>query len=427
MKYYITFFIIIFTTSVESYPKILTIKENSNYLLVNEKSLPIIDINILFNFGSKNDLSQKGITNFSVELLHQQKYKNKKFINTFEEIGAQFSSSVSRESTSISIRFINTEKNLTKISSMLGKMLSNKDISNETFELTKESILKNIKARELDPSSILSYKSNEEYFSNTNLSHPINGYEENIIKISIDDIKQHLISLITQNRIKVSFVGDIDNSQAANFISNLLVDIPNDHKKIVDTELNNLNVASKTINFKHDSEQTHISIMIPAVTREDDDFYNLLVANYIFGGSGFGSMLMTEIREKNGLAYSVFSYLMPYKNVGVLKIGMQTATNNTKKAVSILNNQLSLFEEFDFDEDKIEAAKLGLIRNFALRFDTNKKILNTLSAINDLGMHENYFENYISGIKSVNKIKIQQAIKSKILFNKKLVLTVGKN
>ena len=236
----------------------MTIKENSNYLLLNEKSLPIIDINILFNFGSKNDLSQKGITNFSVELLHQQKYKNKKFINTFEEIGAQFSSSVSRESTSISIRFINTEKNLTKISSMLGKMLSNKDISNETFELTKESILKNIKARELDPSSILSYKSNEEYFSNTNLSHPINGYEENIIKISIDDIKQHLISLITQNGIKVSFVGDIDNSQAANFISNLLVDIPNDHKKIVDTELNNLNVASKTINFKHDSEQTHI-------------------------------------------------------------------------------------------------------------------------------------------------------------------------
>ena len=349
MKYYITFFIIIFTTSVESYPKILTIKENSNYLLVNEKSLPIIDINILFNFGSKNDLSQKGITNFSVELLHQQKYKNKKFINTFEEIGAQFSSSVSRESTSISIRFINTEKNLTKISSMLGKMLSNKDISNETFELTKESILKNIKARELDPSSILSYKSNEEYFSNTNLSHPINGYEENIIKISIDDIKQHLISLITQNGIKVSFVGDIDNSQAANFISNLLVDIPNDHKKIVDTELNNLNVASKTINFKHDSEQTHISIMIPAVTREDDDFYNLLVANYIFGGSGFGSMLMTEIREKNGLAYSVFSYLMPYKNVGVLKIGMQTATNNTNKAVSILNDQLSLFEQFDLD------------------------------------------------------------------------------
>ena len=56
---------------------------------------------------------------------------------------------------------------------MLGKMLSNKDISNETFELTKESILKNIKARELDPSSILSYKSNEEYFANTNLSHPI--------------------------------------------------------------------------------------------------------------------------------------------------------------------------------------------------------------------------------------------------------------
>ena len=67
----------------------------------------------------------------------------------------------------------------------------------------------------------------------------------------------------------------------------------------------------------------------------------MLVANYIFGGSGFGSMLMQEIREKNGLAYSVYSYLLPYNDIGILKIGMQTETKNTKKALNILKNEIN--------------------------------------------------------------------------------------
>ena len=427
MKYFLSFFILVFATSVKAHPLIETIKDNDNYLLVNEKSLPIIDVNILFDFGSKNDLSKRGITNFAFELLHKQKYNDKKFISIFEDIGAQFSSSVSRESANINIRFINTSDNIDIISVGLGKMLSNRKISTETFDLTKESILKSIKARDLDPSSLLSYKSNEEYFANTSFSHPISGYKNDINDLSIKDIEDHLTNFITQNSIKVSFVGDINHNQAIRFISSILADLPNSNARLKEIPLSNYDKPSKTVNIEHNSKQTHISMMIPALTRTDEDFYNILVANYILGGSGFGSMLMSEIREKNGLAYSVFSYLMPYKDIGILKIGMQTETNNTNKAIDILNEQLVLFEKFDFDDEKIEAAKLGLIKSFQVRFDTNRKILNTLSAINDLGIHDNYFENYISGINKVTKERIKRAIKSKILFDKKLVLTVGKS
>ena len=167
--------------------------------------------------------------------------------------------------------------------------------------------------------------------------------------------------------------------------------------------------------------------MMPSVNRKDEDFYNILVANYIFGGSGFGSMLMDEIRVKNGLAYSVYSYLMPYKDLGIIKIGMQTENKNKQKALNILTEQIQKFQKFDINEDKIEAAKLGLLRSFELRFDTNKKILSTLSAINDLDMHKNYFEKYINGIKKVNKKSIHNALKTKIKFNNQLTITVGKD
>jgi len=427
MKYFISFLILMLVDAVQAYPKIEIIKDNSNYLMIQEKSLPIIDVNISFDFGSKDDLSNKGISNFAFELLHQQKYLDKKFINIFEGIGAQYSSSVSRESSSISLRFINANKNLDIISDSLGKMLVNRTISNETFELTKEAILKNIESRDLDPASLLSYKSNEEYFANSSFAHPVSGYKETIKNISIKDLIKHLNNLLIKDGIKISFVGDINRNQAASFISRILVEIPQDNVRNKITEIYSYSESSKVIKINNDSEQTHISIMMPSVNREDEDFYNILVANYIFGGSGFGSMLMDEIRVKNGLAYSVYSYLMPYKDLGIIKIGMQTENKNKQKALNILTEQIQKFQKFDINENKIEAAKLGLLRSFELRFDTNKKILSTLSAINDLDMHKNYFEKYINGIKKVNKKSIHNALKTKIKFNNQLIITVGKD
>ena len=428
MKYIFSFLVLIFSNVIQSYPKIEVLKDNSNYLLIHEASLPIIDVNISFDSGSKDDLANKGITSLSFELLHQQiNNVNQKYINILENIGAQYSSSVSRESSSISIRFINTRENINVVSNNLGKMLANRNISRESFELTKEAMLDNIKSRDLDPSTLLSYKSNEEYFKNSSLAHPINGYEKTINKISVEDISSHLDNLLIQENTKISFVGDITKSQAIGFISKLQMNLP--QKSNINQKIfwDGYHEKSKLIEISHDSQQTHISIMIPSVTRTDEDFYNILVANYILGGSGFGSMLMTEIREKNGLAYSIYSYLVPYENFGIMKIGMQTENKNTHKALEILSEQLEIFQSFDIDENKIETAKLGLIRSFELRFDTNKKMLNTLSAINKLNLHNNYFDNYIEGIKSVSKESIRKALKMKIGFNKKLIMTVGNN
>ena len=123
MKYVFSFLVLISSNAIQSYPKIETLKDNNNYLLIHEASLPIIDVNISFDFGSKDDLANKGITSLSFELLHQQiNNTNQKYINILEGIGAQYSSSVSRESSSISIRFINTRENIKVVSSNLGKM-----------------------------------------------------------------------------------------------------------------------------------------------------------------------------------------------------------------------------------------------------------------------------------------------------------------
>ena len=132
---------------------------------------------------------------------------------------------------------------------------------------------------------------------------------------------------------------------------------------------NQLRKNTKKIFF--DSSQTHINIYIPAIKREDEDFYNILVANHIFGGSGFGSRLMREIREKRGFAYSIYSYLSMYNDFGILKINLQTDNRNVSQALQIISIELDKFKNFNATQEEVTSSKKSLIRNVLTRMKTH--------------------------------------------------------
>ena len=167
-------------------------------------------------------------------------------------------------------------------------------------------------------------------------------------------------------------------------------------------------------------------MIIPSISRTHLDYHNLLVANYIFGGSGFGSWLMDEIRQKRGLSYSVFSYLSTYQDKGYMKISLQTKNENTDLAKKIIYEQINRLRLFDVEESQIEIAKTSILRSFEMRTDTNKKLLNLITAINNLDLNLNYFEDYMEKVKNVSKRSIKAALNNSMDFDKISVFTVGK-
>ena len=410
-----------------AYPNINFIKDNPDYLLIEENSLPIIDIRIGIKYGSRDDGARTGITNFAIKLLHKQEVDNSKLIHHFERIGAIYNSDVSRDSSYISVRLISTPENIHYVSKKLNILLKHQHITQDLIDDNKDIILNAINRGKLDPSSIIQNKANEIFFINTGYSHPIFGYKKDIRDLNIKEVRNYLDSIINKNSLEINIVGDINENSSANLISNLLSGIPQGKDTDKEKFILNYKKHRQVINIPHESKQTHIAIYIPSITRLNKDFYNILVANYIFGGSGFGSMLMKEIREEKGLAYSVYSYLAPYSDFGVLKISMQTETKNTSKAIEILKNQIIRFRNFNISRSSVGFAKIGLLRSFNLRFDTNKKMLENLSAINEYNMPENYFEHYVNGINNVTIRSIRESLNSRIMFDNNLIITVGNN
>ena len=411
-------------TNVDAFPKIIKIKSNQDYLLIENRDLPIIDLRITFDSGSVNDGDNEGILSFSVNLLHQQLLNNKKIISYFEEIGAQYTSSVGKEKSYISLRFVSNTNNIYLISEKINEMLSLNGISEELISENKVKILNIINRRDLDPGRLAQKKTDEIFFSGSPMSHPTIGYGRTIERLDINLIRQKLIQLISKSKISINLVGDINENSSAFLISNMIGNIKREtQKNELFLKYNKLRKNTKNIFF--DSTQTHINIYIPSITRQDKDFYNILVANHILGGSGFGSRLMREIREKRGFAYSVYSYLSIYNNFGVLKINLQTDNKNVNEALNVISVELDKFKNFDATKDEVLLSKQSLIRNVLTRMDTNSSMLQTLSSINDYDLQDDYYRKYVNGIQNVDLKSIKKAISDNIKFENALIVTLG--
>src|SRR5690606_5570698 len=107
--------------------------------------------------------------------------------------------------------------------------------------------------------------------------------------------------------------------------------------------------------IEHPATQSHIFMGQPAIARGDPDYFPLLVGNYVLGGGGFVSRLYEEVREKRGLAYSVYSYFSPKLQPGPFTIGLQTQKEQTDVALGVVRDTLGKFLEEGPTEEELNA------------------------------------------------------------------------
>ena len=412
-----------FSQTINSNPVIQSLADNEDYLYVNLKNLPIIDVNLSLKQGSVSDGDTPGLTNLMLNVLMNSDINDKKLISYFENVGAKLSYSVSNETLSISIRSISNLDQITMLSNVLNSAIFTDEIDDVGFKLQKDKILRAISESYKKPDSLLESVVSEKLFYDTPFSHQPVGTKDSVMSISKKDIKAHRDKIFNLDNLEINIVGDITPKDSKRMINKLTNEFSRNEVK----PLEEYKLKTATHHTEFDSTQTHLAVIIPAVSRSDPDYYNLLVANYIFGGSGFGSWLMEEIRQKRGLSYSVYSYLSTYQDNGYLRISLQTKNESINLAKNIIREQVDKLSRFDVEDTKITATKKAILRSFEMRADTNRKILNLISSINYLNLDLNYFENYKNNLKQVNKDSIKAALNRAMDFDNVSVFTVGKS
>jgi zinc protease len=139
----------------------------------------------------------------------------------------------------------------------------------------------------------------------------------------------------------IAIIGDVNRLEAAAIAELLTEKLSSDRQK---TEIPPVEIpVAEVKKIVHPATQSHIQMAYPGLRRGDPDYFPLLVGNHILGGGGFVSRLMEEIRQQQGLAYSVHSFFSPFKQQGPFQIGLQTKKEQSEEAFALTKKILKDF------------------------------------------------------------------------------------
>lgn len=171
--------------------------------------------------------------------------------------------------------------------------------------------------------------------------------------------------------------------------------------------------------------QTQVWVGQPGVARQDPDFLALLVGNHILGGGGFTSRLTQAVREQRGLSYSVGSSFAPGRHAGAFSIVLQTRPDQAAQALGVVQDELLHFVQNGPTEAEMQAAQDGLINGFALRMDSNRKLLGQVANIawNELPL--DYLDTWTERVRALRASDVQRAMARAIQPDRLVRVVVG--
>jgi len=358
--------------------------------LVQTKSLPMVDIEISIDAGDRYDPSGKsGLATIVGQLMNFGAKSDKGLLSEAQiadeiaDLGANFGVSVSGERATMRIRTLSRKDLRDRAVQLASALLSAPTYDAKILVREKQRMTTALLEAETKPESVLDRRFRKLIYGN----YPLGNYAsvQSIANISSTDLHQFHQQFYRADRMIISIVGDVDKAEATEIVECLLQKVPQSGSpiaKLPEFERSPVEpLSQREVTIPFDSQQAHISMGMTAVTRSNPDYFPLLVGNYILGGGGFVSRLMSEVREQRGLAYSVFSYFAPGKDVGIFQAGLQTKNDQAALALEVMSSTIGQFITNGPTQIELDAAKANLINGYPLRIDNNRKLLDNVSSI----------------------------------------------
>jgi zinc protease len=226
------------------------------------------------------------------------------------------------------------------------------------------------------------------------------------------------------SRAVVAMIGAISRAQAEAIADRLTAQLPRGTTPPAMPPVARMSAPVER-RIEHPATQSHILVGQPAIAWGDPDQFALLVGNYVLGGGGFVSRLYSEVREKRGLAYSVCSYFSPSLQAGPFTIGLQTQREQTALALQVVRDTLARFLAEGPTEEELAAAKANLVGGFALRIDSNRKILDQLASIGFYRLPLDYLDRWTERVQAVTLQQVRDAFARHVQADTLATVVVG--
>ncbi|MBH71755.1 MAG: hypothetical protein CMI97_04710 [Pelagibacteraceae bacterium] len=425
------FFLLFFFILVNfNYLHALDVKEINYYKdkkawLVNDNNLPIIAIKLAFKAGSGLDpIGKKGLANMTVSLLDEGagNYSAKEFKRILADNSITLNFNVSHDNFYINLYTL--KENLDLSFQLLDLALTKPTFKLQEIDRIKGNIKLILEQSYKDPNEIGTRLFREILFEGHPYQYDTLGIREDIDKIEKKDLESFLNNNLTLENLFVAASGDINESELKKYLEKYFIKFDKE-KKVNKVPIHKKNIKPNIFLHKKDLRQSSILFAGEGISKTDPYFYPAYVMNYILGGGGFFSRLTTEVREKRGLVYSVYSYLYRYDKYNFFSGGAQTSNENVNKVIKIIKEELVKIKNQGVTESELNDAKNYLINSYVLRLDSNKKVASILLNTQMDGLNTDFFKKRNDYINSVSLEDIKVVAKKILDENQIFFLIIG--
>ena len=360
--------------------------------LVEEHSIPFVALELRFKGGTSLDPEGKqGVTNLMVGLLEEGAgdMDARAFARRSEALAASFNYDASDDTVGISARFLS--ENRDEAVALLRESLVNPAFADEAIERVRAQVESVIRSNRKDPRDIAGDAFADLVYGDHPYAGPEFGTLDSVASLTREDIVAAHRNALVRDRLYVSAVGDITEEELASLLDTLLLDLPTGGADLPGAADINMPGGIQIVEF--DTPQSVVMFGQPGIDRDDPDFFAAYVLNHILGGGSFESRLMQEVREKRGLTYGVYSYLVDKEYAQLWLGSVASANDRVAEAIEVIRDEWQRIRTDGVAQDELDDAKTYLTGAYPLRFDGNAPIANIAVDMQMEGLPTDYIAN----------------------------------
>jgi predicted Zn-dependent peptidase len=344
-----------------------------------------VTIGVWLTRGSRHESdARSGIAHFVEHMLFKGSDTRtaEDIAQSIDSIGGQLDAFTAKEYASYYIKVL--DEHLPLAVDLLSDIVLRPAFAPEEIEREKKVILEEIKMVEDTPDDLVHELFTQYFWEGHPLGRPILGSKETVEALTQDALREYFAGAYVGSNIVVSAAGNIQHPKVRELIEAAFGGVKKQGEPLNGTPPR---VVPQVITRTKDIEQSHVCLGTTSYPQRHDDRYVSYILNTVLGGS-MSSRLFQNVREKRGLAYSVFSGLSAYRDAGNLTIYAGCANEAVEEVVDLCLAELRAIRQTPVPESEIRRAKDHLKGSLMLSLE------NTASRMSHLARQEIYFDRH---------------------------------
>jgi predicted Zn-dependent peptidase len=339
-------------------------------------SVRSIAVGLWIRTGSRDESpAQAGLSHFLEHLLFKgtDRFSSREIDETFDSLGAEVNAGTGKETTSVYSRFL--DRHLDQAFDVLADMVlhpSYPDIDSE-----RDVVIEEIAMYEDEPQDKVHDVLSTAVFGDHPLGRPIIGRADVVSSVPVPEIATFHDERYVGGNLVLAAAGNVDHERLVELAQEKL-DCPSLPGADGPSEAAPTEINPRRCFHSKETEQYHLCVGGPGIARGDDRRFALRILDTVLGGST-SSRLFQEVREKRGLAYSVYSYASQFVDSGQIGIYVGTRPDNVGEAMEIIGRELTRVTAEGITAEELERARENVKGRTTLSMES------TLARMNRLG------------------------------------------